>query len=370
MGNGFLMSQVRRTNRNLFVTNVVILILVIAFFLFNMNYLYNVFSGPFVVDNNWLASITEPNLEKKNFIKFTSEEIYDIDFHDIVEEYNKYTNEVKDTTVKTDYLLVGIDKKFIVVKVPHGNGGTTFTGQIKELPYEVKNYVTEVMTEEGFSNSEITEIIQPILIDANLGSFKTIGYVMVGIGLAFLLLVLWNLSKFARRNSDPYAHPIYKRLSEYGNSEDMAKSLENELEQCNVTMVGKMTITDNWVINKTEFSLWMLRISDLIWIYKRVNSHRINFIPAGKEYSVVLNNNRKTSIPMIVRREAIADKFMEEIYNRAPWIAFGYNEEYKNLWSRNFTQFVEIVESRKSQVNNSTANSEENSQEYCDTGNI
>ena len=327
-----------------------------------MNYLYNVFCGPFMVDNNWLGSITEPNSEKKNFIKFTSEEVYDIDFHDVVEEYNKYTNKIKNTTIETDYLIVGIGKKLIIVKVPHGTRGTTFTGQIKELPYEVENYVTEVMIREGFSSSEITEIIQPILIDADSGSFKTNGYVMVGVGLAFLFLVLWNFSKFAKRNSDPYAHPIYKHLSEYGNSEDIAKSLENELEQCNVATVGKMSITDNWVISKTEFSLWILRISDLVWIYKRVNSRRINFIPAGKEYSIVLNDNRKKSIPMIVRREAIADKFMEEIYKRAPWIVFGYNEEYSNLWNRNFTQFVEIVESRKSQLYNSTANSEGNSQ--------
>ncbi len=370
MGNGFLMSQVRRTNRNLFVTNFLLLLSIIVFFLFNMNYLYNVFNGPFEADYNWLGSITDPALEKKNFIKFKSEEVYDIDFHDVIEEYDRYTKEVYETTIETDYLLVGIDKKLIVVNVPHGIRGSTFTGQIKELPKEIKDYVTEVMLEGGYSSSEITEEFQSILVDGGSESFKTTGYVMVGIGLVLSILALLSLSKYVKRNSDPYLHPIFKRLSAYGNTEDVAKDLENELEHGNVTTLEKLIITDNWVICTNGFSLSILRISDLIWLYKRINTRRFNLIPVGKNFEVVNNNKRKGSIGFKVRHEETADRYLEELHKRAPWIAFGYNEEYRGLWSKNLSQFVENIEKRKVQILSYTTNEQEDSQEVYDTGNV
>lgn len=353
MGNGFLMTQVRRTNRNLFLTNIIILISAIAFFMYNMNYLYNVFSGPFEVDNNWLESI-EPSLEKKNFIEFTSAEVYDTDIHDIVVDNGK-------TTIKTDYLLVGIGEKFVYVKVPHGFKETRYIGQIMELPSDIDVYNMEGILEKIVSNRGFSDRIEPILIDAS-GSFKTNGYIMVGVGFALLLMIIWNLSKYVKRNSDSYSHPIYKSLTAYGNSEDVAKSLDDELEHGNVISIEKFIITDNWVICKTRFSISILKIGDLLWLYKRITKRRFSLISWGKIFEVVNNNNRKGSIAFNVRKEKNADRYLEEIHKRAPWIAFGYNDEYKNLWSGNIEQFVGFVEKRKLQILSYSKNTMENSE--------
>lgn len=368
MENGFLISQVKRVNRNLFIINLIVFFCVIAIFLMNSNYLYNVFTGPYKADFQWLGSITDPTSVKEKYIEFKSPNVNNMYFHDIVEEYESYSKEVKKTTIESDYLLVGIDEKFVIVKVPHGRRGSTFIGEITSLPSEVINYATEIMLDRGYTSAEILQSLQPILVDAS-GNYKTVGYIMVVIGSLLLIMVFWNLSKFVRRNLDPYSHPIFKSLSAYGNSKDMTEYMENELKQGNVVTLEKFTLTDNWVIYKEFFSLSILKISDLIWLYKRVTTHRVNFVPTGKTFEIVINNNRKKSRSFQISNEANADIFLEEIYYRAPWIALGYSDDFRNLWARNFRQFVELVDSRKTYILNSAVNRQENSQGAYDTGN-
>jgi len=272
-------------------------------------------------------------------------------FHEVLEEYSEYSGKVQKTTVKADYLIVGVGDKFVIAKVPHGWRGSTFTGEIKDVPNDVRDYAVDVLLEKGYTGSEIAQVLRPVLVDASK-NYKTGGYVIFLIGLAALAFAIWNLVKCIKRNSDPYSHPVFKKLSVYGNSKDMIEYLENELKQDNVVTIERFTITDNWVIFKSYFSLSVLRISDMIWLYKRITTRRMNFVAVGKDYELVINNNRKGSKAFRVRWEANCDSLLEEIYNRAPWIAIGYLDEYKNLWSRDFKRFVEFIEMRKLQMLN------------------
>jgi len=368
MGNGFLMSQLRRNDRNLLITNFVAFLFIVMFFLSKINFLYNAFRGPFQADFNWLGSITDPASEKKKYIEFKSPKVYNMWFHEVIEEYSSDTNTVQKTTVKSDYLLVGIDEKFIVVKVPHGMRGSTFIGEINELPGEVEDYAVEVMLEKGFSEKEIDEKFQPILVDTSR-NYKAAGYTMIVIGSALLFFVLWNMFKIVKRNLDPYSHPVFTNLSKYGNNKEMAKYIENELEQGNAVKLEKFIITDNWIIYKTWSSLYILKISDLIWIYKRIITRRVNFIAVGKNFEIVLNNNRKGSRALKVSSENAADRVLEEIYKRAPWIIFDYNDEYRSLWARDFRQLVNLVEMRKAQILSSKSNMQNNNSEDFDMEN-
>src|SRR5438034_340683 len=47
-------------------------------------------------------------------------------------------------------------------------------------------------------------------------------------------------------------------------------------------------VTDQFLLRSTFFSFDVLRLSDLLWAYKKVTKHSVNFIPTGKTYDAVL----------------------------------------------------------------------------------
>jgi hypothetical protein len=51
---------------------------------------------------------------------------------------------------------------------------------------------------------------------------------------------------------------------------------------------GGWLVTDKFLVQSTLFSFDLLRLYDLLWAYKRVTKHSVNFIPTGKTHQAVL----------------------------------------------------------------------------------
>ena len=108
---------------------------------------------------------------------------------------------------------------------------------------------------------------------------------------------------------------------------------------------GGWLVTDKYLIRSTFFAFDLLRLSDLLWAYKRVTRHSVNFIPTGKTYVGVLACYGGTA--EVTGREKKVDSVLNFAGERAPWAVFGFSEELSKLFSQKTQDFCSAVEQRK-----------------------
>ena len=110
---------------------------------------------------------------------------------------------------------------------------------------------------------------------------------MLIIGLPLLVLALWNCLKVMRRISEIQLSPVWKYLAVYGNAEQLFQQIEAELQTAVIRKYGKLQIAQQWITSNAQniTAHGSRQSADLVWVYKKVTKHSVNFIPTGKTYA-------------------------------------------------------------------------------------
>ena len=83
----------------------------------------------------------------------------------------------------------------------------------------------------------------------------------------------------------------------------------------------------------------------MLWAYKRVTRHSVNFIPTGKTYAGVLACYGGTA--EVTGRQAKVDSVLAFAAERVPWAIFGFSDELSKLFKQKTQDFCSAVEQRK-----------------------
>jgi hypothetical protein len=83
-----------------------------------------------------------------------------------------------------------------------------------------------------------------------------------------------------------------------------------------------------------------------MWVYKKVTSHSVNFIPTGKSYELALHDKlgRERTIKL---SEGEVNDTIVKIAGHAPWAVVGFDPEIKTMWDKQRDEFYAMVEQRK-----------------------
>lgn len=169
-------------------------------------------------------------------------------------------------------------------------------------------------------------------------------FILIGIGVLFLLLSGWNCFKAMRRNTEIQTTPLWKQASIYGDVNQLASQIDQEL-QAQPTKYKSLFLTRSWMIRKGFFNTWVSPIGDLAWTYKKVTKHYTNFIPTGKTYALIIVGRHRQRIEVQLS-EKNTDQLMRDLAGRVPWAIFGYSKEIEAAWQKDPAGFVATVDSR------------------------
>jgi len=108
---------------------------------------------------------------------------------------------------------------------------------------------------------------------------------------------------------------------------------------------GGWRLGDTYLIRSRFFSFDLLRLRDLIWGYKKVTKHSVNFIPTGKTYQAILHcYGGNAAVPA---KEARVNEVLQFAQQRAPWAVFGFSDQLAKIWSKEQVEFLKQVEVRR-----------------------
>jgi hypothetical protein len=177
---------------------------------------------------------------------------------------------------------------------------------------------------------ELRGMILPHMLDT--GNFRTPGFIGLGVGLVVFLLCAWGISRVMARSSDPSRHPIIRKLARYGDAHTIATQIDYEVNHEKSQTVDGLRFTRSWFVRASSSSLDVMRLDDIVWVYKKVIQHRTNFIPTGKTYAALIWDRHGKHMEISGKQKKV-DAILQGTLHLRPGCG-RYDQQLQNIWSR------------------------------------
>jgi hypothetical protein len=201
-----------------------------------------------------------------------------------------------------------------------------------------------------------------VFVGATVG-FGSLFGAIVGLGSLFLsiplsLVAVWNFVWWNRRTKDFSRHPICKRLALFGPIEQVVQQIETAMQTNSKDKPTTAVLIDSnifytsfmlfgpWLFKKELFGLICFHVPDIVWLYKKITSHSVNFIPTGKSLAVLLYDRYSSSMEIQVSEQE-ATLLMRLICQQNPSAVAGFDKHSKSLWRWKRRAFIAAVDERR-----------------------
>jgi len=153
-------------------------------------------------------------------------------------------------------------------------------------------------------------------------AFRLPGYLAIGVVLVLgFLFVRYGIPAW-RHYRDPGTHPLLARIGPWGDPLGVAVEVERDFGTPRYKASG-WRIGDKYLVQSPFLMFNVLRLRDLLWAYKKVTKHSVNFIPTGKTYEAILTCYGGAAT--IRRKQQQVDEILAYVRQRVPWALLGYS---------------------------------------------
>ena len=338
MSTSFVHTIIRRSNRNLLIWGVVGAALLISLAAINLRYLYNFFAGPLAIDRRTLLAADDPAALQRYWVTVTGDDVFDTGFQRVTR--NTKTGSERVTGA---YMSLLLDKHILLVKAQDNQSLTTFTGSLEALSSDVRS---QIIADAEHEAPALRGAFLPYML--NTDSFRTGGYVALGLGIPLFGLCIFAIASALRRGGNPAAHPIMRALGRFGAPAAVAEQLDAELLTQH-RQVGELHLTPTWLVQASKSRLAAIRIEDVVWAYKQVTQRRVNGVPTGKSYAAQIWDRHGVCMT-VAGSDAIISQALEAACHRAPWLMAGFSPELEKAWKSNRAMLIAAVDQRRHQI--------------------
>ncbi len=341
MNEGLIQKTVGRSNLIMLLLSLAGLAIVAGLIIFNLNFISNFIFGPFEADNAGLVTASSASAFQKYWIKVSGDEILDTGMQYVSTSNNK-------ETVKASYLALTLGERLLLVRMPGAQDSEALTpnltGWLSAISSEEN---TEVILKLEQDIPGVKEAFLPFKLET--GDFRSTGLLGILVSAVLIVLSAIGLVIALRRISDPNSHPILKRLSRFGPLDFVVSRIEAELASPHTTL-GRLHLTNNWLVYPTLTNVLATRYEDVAWVYKYVFKQKQYFITVSKTFSAMVNDRSGARIQVEAgRKEQAVDEMLKAILERTPWAIAGYSDELVRAWNRDRAGFLAAVDQRKAQ---------------------
>lgn len=340
MQSKFVLKQLQRTNLNLLLTNLaVVLGLGIALFA-NRDFLYNFWRGPFRINSVDILSLTEPPKGQQQYFRVNDVPRRSPSQNAAEEELRLMHTLLKQGTATDTLRVISIDNKLLIVKTESSEPATSYAGVFKEPGFWAD---LKFKSEVNQLPPGVIQSILPVMLDTT--EYPANGYIGMGIGAIALIVSLFNLNGVRRRYREPERHPLIKSLARQGSAKEVGRSIDAEM-QAPTVQVGSVTVTHSWLVQSSYFSVNVLALRQIVWAYEKQTTHRKFFIPLFKTYELILCDDTGTSIPMSMNHRQV-EVLNQKLLLQNPWMLTSFSKDLQKQWSSNQAKFIETIVQRR-----------------------
>ena len=300
-----------------------------------LRYLENFLRGPYDLGPADLDGIRDVSTTPRYFVRVSGSKAMNTGIQQIT--IRKRSGVETGRSVAASYYVLAVGDRLLVCRSQSGSH-TTFEGELAPIPMDLDRRI--------FDSAEMRAHrprFYPFYV--NDESFRLPGYWAIGGGLVFGLLLLAYGVPAWKRWRDPSSHEVVRRAAGWGDPIGTAVTAERESRTPRFKGGNGWAVTDQFLIQRRFFSFDLLRLQDLLWAYKKVTKHSVNFIPTGKTYDACLMCYGGAAT--VQGKENTVDEILGFATQRAPWAIFGFSKELQEHFVKNTRAFCDTVEARK-----------------------
>ncbi|MCC6895840.1 MAG: hypothetical protein IT321_23670 [Anaerolineae bacterium] len=332
METNFISNIIRRSNRNQLILWGIGLVVMLVIIAISLNHFYNLLTGPYVVDKDYILGITDVNNLRQFYVTLKGDETLDTGFYK-----TSTTNGIE--TGKDYYKTLILDDKLLLVKTGDVDNLDAYTGALTYVPPDEQREVLDQLQREI---PNLDDSFLPFMLDAT--DFKGSGYAGLAATVVAFAACLWGVLRALGRIVNTERHSIWRGLQRFGEPSSVADQIETELGSSG-EKVGNIQITRNWLVANKASSLDVTQLKDVMWIYKKIVNGR-----GGKQVSALVYD-RHGHLMTVTGKEAQIDDTLRGIAQRMPWIMVGYSKEIEAAWKKDRAGVINAVDQRRKQAN-------------------
>ncbi len=322
--------NVGRTNRNLLVINVIVLLFLGIIFVCSWRSTYNQMFGPWKVSHDEVLKIEPTKDLKYNVLLDTNNAVTEPIYEEWEVRKDRQGNEKSRTTTALYQLLPLDPGMLLLVKSRAGVQGTQVSGGLVAIPSNLQTECLQYFEEKA---PKLKGRFMPYMLDTT--RFDGSGYFQLILTLPILLLCGWKLLSLQRRTADPNRHPIMKSVRNFGEPREVATAIEDDLRLSNG---GKRKglpglWSEHWVLVPTTFDMLIGKVDELVWVYSHQTKHTVNLIPTGSTWKLMMHFSDKRAIE-IETSEKNVQQLLSEMVQRVPWAYAGFSEQLRDCWAK------------------------------------
>ena len=302
----------------------------------NHRYLANFVGGPYTLAQADLDSIRDVSATPRYYARVTGKRVLDTGLR----QYTVHTENGVETSREESgaYNALVIGDHFLVVRTSVDNASPSAEGKLVPWPEGFENQMFDTKEMRSIRSS-----FYPFYLDND--SFRRPGYVVIVIGMLFLALFVWQALPAWRAWRDPEQHPLARRLAQWGDPMGVAVDAEHEWDNPLLKAKGGWRLGNKYLQRVTFFSFNVLRLRDVLWAYKKVTKHSVNFIPTGKTYEAIVQCAGGTAA--IPGKEKGVHELLAFVQQRAPWAMYGFSDQLSHHFHKHPRDFARSVEQRR-----------------------
>jgi len=238
------------------------------------------------------------------------------------------------------YRALVFGKRFLVVRTVTSTESPVAEGSLVPWPSELEDQLFDTKEMRALRSN-----FYPFYLETD--SFRRPGFVVIAVGVVFLLLFAWKALPAWRALRDPERDPLAQRIAKWGDQVGVAVEAEREWENPMLRANAGWRFGNKYLMHSRFFTFDVLRFQDVLWAYKKVTKHSVNFIPTGKTYEAIVNCYGGTAT--IPAKEKKVHELLEFAQQRAPWAVHGFSNELAAAWNKHRQDFANGVEQRRRQ---------------------
>lgn len=307
---------------------------IVLFAIAQHRYISNFLIGPFDLGQAELDSIGDIATAPHYFARVTGSKAIDTGIEQVT--IRKRGGVETRRSVSSAYYALVVGDRLLVVKSSAG-ALTTAEGELRVMTADLDRQLFNTPAMQAIRNHFYTFYLD----DA---SFRVPGYCAIIATLLFGFFLVISAVPAWRQLQNPSSHPVVRRIALWGDPLRIATDVEREASTPRHKSGGWL-MTEKYLIQSTFFTFDLLQISDLLWAYKRVTKHSVNFIPTGRKYDAVLECHGGTAV--VKGSEKAVDSILSFAVEHAPWAVCGFSKELDQLFNENNRAFCSSVEQRR-----------------------
>lgn len=221
------------------------------------------------------------------------------------------------------------------------------TGQIFPMEDDILKYYKALFKKADYTDEEFETYCAPYYIKIGALPRGSIEIVLLMNAVA-VLLILGAVIMLIKALTGGYQRKLIKTLKAQG---------EMELERADVDFSSafeptkSIKIGRSYLFDCSSAKTKVIPLRQIVWAYTHQTNHQKYGRTVSTTYNTMIYTEDKKLHQLVIPTRAICDQIMDDLSKKCPAGIFGYSDQLKQLFNKNYDEFTRIRRQKEAEMN-------------------